>query len=167
MATMVHKSLLLLAVLLTACGAAHAVEGEGQGFRTRGVFTITAVFGHFLIPSPQRSKGISFFYLLAILLAVRRCTRRILTRVRGGSKWLRCRLCSLTGAAGQADAIIKPKTGPKPAPSCSTGVDSKSCKDLAGCVWCEATFGPGKKPKGSCYDEVMVYPASQHPCMLP
>jgi hypothetical protein len=58
--------------------------------------------------------------------------------------------------AEHVDAILKPKPGPKPAPSCSDGVDSKSCKDITGCVWCEATFGPGKKPKGSCYDEVTV-----------
>jgi hypothetical protein len=37
--------------------------------------------------------------------------------------------------------------------SCKGGVDKASCKDIAGCVWCEATFGPGKKPKAECYSQ--------------
>lgn len=61
--------------------------------------------------------------------------------------------CKETGkdslAAPDDEPAAAPGPGPGPGASCSGPTDRKACRKVAGCVWCEGSFGPG-----SCYSEV-------------
>lgn len=76
--------------------------------------------------------------------------------------------CKETGkdslAAPDDESAAAPGPGPGPGASCSGPTDRKACRKVAGCVWCEGSFGPG-----SCYseDQAKYLPAQFFKCSKP
>jgi hypothetical protein len=103
----------------------------------------------------------------------------ILIALQEHAKWLPPQIfkCPLTYTAATANsaentvtlALLAAAAAPDPKPSCKAAADKLSCKGVAGCVWCEGSFGPGKKPKAACYSEVKAQflPAQFFKCSAP